>query len=162
MIGWFRSILTATQFLAKQRFITGQLIPLRHAGAISNSVRTMNNPNRLTKPMKGRFQAITLTDSALQRAKELLSQQPDAIGLRIGVRARGCNGLSYTLSFCYEKEKTDEVVEQDGIRIFIDKKAQLTLLGSEMHFQKTFISSEFIFNNPNVKGTCGCGESFSV
>ena len=162
MIGWFRSPLFAIQLLIKPYFPAIKLISLRYAGTISNSVRTMNNPKRLTKPLKGRFQAITLTDSALQRAKELLNQQPDAVGLRIGVRTRGCNGLSYTLSFCFDREKSDEVVEQDGIKIFIDRKAQLTLLGSEMHFQKTLISSEFIFNNPNVKGTCGCGESFSV
>ncbi|VDM17998.1 unnamed protein product [Hydatigera taeniaeformis] len=132
------------------------------AGTVSSSVRTINNPKRLTKPPKGRFQAITLTDSALQRAKELLSREPDAIGLRIGVRTRGCNGLSYTLSFCSERQNGDEVVVQDGVSVFIDRKAQLTLLGSEMHFRETPISSEFIFNNPNIKGTCGCGESFSV
>ncbi|VDD75332.1 unnamed protein product [Mesocestoides corti] len=134
----------------------------RFVGTISHSIRATNNPKLMKKPLKGRFQAITLTDSALQRAKELLNQEPKAIGLRIGVRTRGCNGLSYTLAFCTEKEKGDEVVEQDGVKIFIDRKAQLTLLGSEMHFQKTLISSEFIFNNPNVRGTCGCGESFSV
>lgn len=134
----------------------------RLVGTISSSIKTMNNPKRMGEPLKGRFQAITLTDSALARVKELLSQRPDAIGLRIGVRTRGCNGLSYTLSFCSEQQKGDEIVVQDGLKIFIDRRAQLTLLGSEMHYQKTLISSEFVFNNPNIKGTCGCGESFSI
>ncbi|KAM7535007.1 hypothetical protein Aperf_G00000091423 [Anoplocephala perfoliata] len=156
MIRWFRLAYTTL------RNIRPSCASIRPIGTISNSIKTINNPKRMTRPLKGRFQAVTLTDSALARVKELLSQRPDAIGLRIGVRTRGCNGLSYTLSFCSEEQNGDEVVEQGGIKIFIDRKAQLTLLGSEMHYQKTLISSEFVFNNPNVKGTCGCGESFSV
>nr|CAI5820785.1 unnamed protein product [Callosobruchus analis] len=106
--------------------------------------------------------ALTLTPSAVNRIKNLLSDREECIGLRIGVRQRGCNGLSYTLDYAKNKEKLDEEVVQDGVRVFIDKKAQLTLLGTEMDFVENKLSSEFVFNNPNIKGTCGCGESFSV
>ncbi|XP_019869699.1 iron-sulfur cluster assembly 1 homolog, mitochondrial [Aethina tumida] len=106
--------------------------------------------------------ALVLTPRAVSRIKEILQDKNEYIGLKIGVRQRGCNGLSYTLDYATNKEKLDEEVIQDGIRVFIDKKAQLTLLGTEMDFVENKISSEFVFNNPNIKGTCGCGESFSV
>lgn len=107
-------------------------------------------------------QAISLTPAAVERVKELMQKNPDMNGLRVGVRTRGCNGLTYTLEFAKDKNKFDEIVEQNGVKIFIDAKAQLTLLGTEMDYVKSVLSSEFVFNNPNIKSTCGCGESFQV
>ncbi|KAM7017924.1 iron-sulfur cluster assembly 1 homolog, mitochondrial [Tautogolabrus adspersus] len=106
--------------------------------------------------------ALTLTPSAVNRIQILLRDKPEYIGLKVGVRTRGCNGLTYTLDYTKEREKSDEEVLQDGVRVFIEKKAQLTLLGTEMDFVESKLSSEFVFNNPNIKGTCGCGESFNM
>ncbi|KAI3372656.1 hypothetical protein L3Q82_023126 [Scortum barcoo] len=106
--------------------------------------------------------ALTLTPSAVNKIRSLLQDKPEYIGLKVGVRTRGCNGLTYTLDYTKEKDKSDEEVLQDGVRVFIEKKAQLTLLGTEMDFLESKLSSEFVFNNPNIKGTCGCGESFNI
>ncbi|KAI4489028.1 PREDICTED: iron-sulfur cluster assembly 1 homolog, mitochondrial [Polistes canadensis] len=106
--------------------------------------------------------ALTLTPNAVKKIKEILDNKSEYIGLKVGVKQRGCNGLSYTLDYAKEKSKLDEEVVQDGVRIIIDKKAQLSLLGTEMDYIENKLSSEFVFNNPNIKGTCGCGESFSV
>jgi len=106
--------------------------------------------------------ALSLTPAAVTRIKTLLDGRPEYIALKIGVRQRGCNGLSYTLEYATQKTVKDEEVLQDGVRVLIDQKAQLTLLGTEMDYQEGELASEFVFNNPNIKGLCGCGESFSV
>nr|XP_009666286.1 PREDICTED: uncharacterized protein LOC104139702 [Struthio camelus australis] len=102
------------------------------------------------------------TPSAIQKIKQLLKDKPEHVGVKVGVRTRGCNGLSYTLEYTKSKGDSDEEVVQDGVRVFIEKKAQLTLLGTEMDYVEDKLSSEFVFNNPNIKGTCGCGESFNI
>merc|ERR1739838_962014 len=119
------------------------------------------------RPLKGRTllptrAALTLTPSAVSRVEDLTKMSPNCIGLRISVKTRGCNGLSYTLDYADKKEKFDEVVNQDGVSIYIDRKAQLSILGTEMDFVESKLASEFVFNNPNISGTCGCGESFSL
>lgn len=108
--------------------------------------------------------ALTLTPAAVTKIKEIMSNESNKsyIGLKVGVKQRGCNGLSYTLDFASKKDKLDEEVKQDGVVVIIDKKAQLSLLGTEMDYVEDKLAAEFVFNNPNIKGTCGCGESFSI
>ncbi|HLY58400.1 MAG TPA: iron-sulfur cluster assembly accessory protein [Stellaceae bacterium] len=107
--------------------------------------------------------ALTVTPAAAERVKELLAlrDQP-AIGVRVGVRSRGCSGLSYTIEYADEKGRFDEVVEDKGVTVLIDPKATMFLLGSEMDFVDDKLQSGFTFRNPNEKGRCGCGESFHV
>ena len=106
--------------------------------------------------------AINLTPKAIERVKELLAEKPGAEALKISVKQRGCNGLTYTLDYANAKGKFDEEIVQDGVKVWIDSKAQLSLLGSEMDFEESRLASEFIFRNPNIKSTCGCGESFNI
>jgi len=125
---------------------------------ISSGIKAVKSARRLI-PTKA---PITLTPTAVERLKELMSKNPDMAGLRVGVKQRGCNGLTYTLEYVKEKQRFDEMVEQSGVKLFIDAKAQLTLLGTEMDYVRDVLSSEFVFHNPNIKSTCGCGESFQV
>ncbi len=108
-------------------------------------------------------QAMSLTDAAAERVKAMLAARgkPTA-GVRIGVRTKGCSGMSYTLEFADEKGPFDEVVEDKGVTILIDPTATLFIIGSEMDFVEEKLKSGFVFNNPNEKGRCGCGESFNV
>ncbi|CAI2352503.1 unnamed protein product [Caenorhabditis sp. 36 PRJEB53466] len=100
--------------------------------------------------------ALTLTNEAVNRIRVLLAQENNANALKIGVRQKGCNGLTYTLEYATEKQKFDEEVEQDGVKVWIEPKAQLSLLGSEMDYVTNKLSSEFVFRNPNIKGTSQC------
>lgn len=106
---------------------------------------------------------ITITDAAAERVKALLARRgKPAAGVRIGVRAKGCSGMSYTLEYAEEKNAFDEVVEDKGVTVFIDPKATMFILGTEMDFVEDKMQSGFVFRNPNEKGRCGCGESFHV
>ncbi|XP_015790473.1 iron-sulfur cluster assembly 1 homolog, mitochondrial [Tetranychus urticae] len=132
-----------------------------------SSVRPFSSMRATVKPVsKRKFipsrAALMLSPNAVSRIKEVLKDQPGAIGLRVTVKQKGCNGLTYHLDYAKEKNKLDEEVVQDGVCVFLDSKALLTLLGTEMDFVETKLSSEFVFKNPNVKGTCGCGESFTI
>lgn len=107
--------------------------------------------------------AMTITDAAVTHVRELLAQRgKPSVGVRLGVRTAGCSGLSYTLEFADEKGEYDEVVQHDDITILIDPKAAMFLIGTEMDFVEEKLKSGFVFNNPNEKGRCGCGESFHV
>ncbi|MEA2781160.1 MAG: iron-sulfur cluster assembly protein [Rhodospirillaceae bacterium] len=110
-----------------------------------------------------RPQAINLTESAAHRVQDLLQKRgKPSVGIRIGIRSKGCSGLSYTIEYADKKEPTDEVVEQHGVTVLIDPKATLFILGTEMDYVEEKLQSGFVFRNPNEKGRCGCGESFHV
>jgi len=106
---------------------------------------------------------MTLTDAAAERARLLIAQaEKPIIGLRVGVKAQGCSGMSYYVEYAEEKKKFEEVVEDKGVTLLIDPAATMFLIGSEMDYQEDKLQSGFTFNNPNEKGRCGCGESFHV
>ena len=106
---------------------------------------------------------ITITDAAAQRVKALLDQRgKPSEGVRVGVKKGGCSGLSYTIEYADDVQKFEEVVEDKGVKVIIDPKAVMYLLGSEMDFMEEKMKSGFTFKNPNEKGKCGCGESFHV
>ncbi|KAI6058237.1 Iron-sulfur cluster assembly 1-like protein, mitochondrial [Aix galericulata] len=134
----------------------------RRGGAMASSVVRATVRAVSKRKLQATRAALTLTPSAVQKIKQLLKDKPEHVGVKVGVRTRGCNGLSYTLEYTKSKGDSDEEVVQDGVRVFIEKKAQLTLLGTEMDYVEDKLSSEFVFNNPNIKGTCGCGESFNI
>jgi iron-sulfur cluster assembly protein len=113
--------------------------------------------------MRARKQVLSVTDAAAVRIQTLLGKRgKPSVGVRIGVRARGCSGLSYTLEYADEKGKFDEVVEDKGVTILVDPKAVMFILGTEMDYVEEKLQSGFTFRNPNEKGRCGCGESFHV
>ncbi|KAJ7785708.1 hypothetical protein B0H16DRAFT_1354483 [Mycena metata] len=105
--------------------------------------------------------ALTITPEAVMRLRALMNGPTPQL-IRIGVRNKGCAGLSYHLEYVEKPGKFDEVVEQDGVRVLIDSKALFSIIGSEMGWVEDPLSSKFAFNNPNIKDACGCGESFTV
>ena len=106
---------------------------------------------------------MTITDAAAERVKALLAKRgKPSVGIRIGVRSKGCSGMSYTLEYADEKSAFDEVLEDKGVTVLIDPKATMFILGTEMDFVEDKMQSGFVFKNPNEKGRCGCGESFHV
>jgi len=106
---------------------------------------------------------LSITDAAADRVREILSKRATpALGLRIGVKPRGCSGLSYTIDYADEIRKMEEVVEDKGVTIVVDPAATMFLIGTEMDYVEDALKSGFVFRNPNEKARCGCGESFSV
>ncbi len=107
---------------------------------------------------------ITVTDNASNQLEKIIQSAPsDTVGVLVGIDKTGCNGYSYKLEFAKKNEVTNlEYVERNNVKVFIDPKATMYLLGSEMDYSKDKLSSRFVFNNPNEKSTCGCGESFSI
>ena len=108
-------------------------------------------------------QIITLSDNAANRIKEIMSNnQTKSVGVRIGVKSGGCAGMSYIMEYAKEINSTDEIIEDKGVKVFIDPGAIMYLLGTEMDYKKEQFSSTFVFKNPNETERCGCGESFKI
>ena len=106
---------------------------------------------------------ITLTDAAADRVRSLVEKSgKPVLGLRVGVKTRGFSGLSYFVEYAEEQKKFEDVVEDKGVKIFIDPTAVMFLIGTEMDYVEDKIQSGFVFSNPNEKSRCGCGESFSI
>jgi iron-sulfur cluster assembly protein len=110
-------------------------------------------------------QLMTLTENAAQHIKGLMDNAPEGekfAGLRVGVTAAGCSGMSYSLEYAAEAHPLDIVIEEKGVKIFVDAKAQLYIAGMEMDYFENAFESGFVFNNPNATGHCGCGKSFKT
>ena len=108
-------------------------------------------------------QVIKLSDNAANRIKEIMSKADNStIGVRVGVKSGGCAGMSYVMEYAKEAKKNEEIIEDKGVKVFIDPNAIMYLLGTEMDYKTDKFSSQFVFKNPNETERCGCGESFKV
>ena len=109
------------------------------------------------------FKVLTLTDAAADRVKDIMAKADRPIaGVRVGVKNGGCAGMSYTMEYAEAGKPGEDVVEDKGVKVFVDPKAVLFLLGTQMDFQTTKLASQFVFNNPNQTSACGCGESVAI
>lgn len=116
-----------------------------------------------TRPRRPRPKAVTLTDAAAERVREIMENaEKDYVGLRVGVKNSGCAGQEYTFAYAEEIMPLDEVVEDKGVTILIEPKAVLFLIGTEIDYEVTKLASKFIFRNPNETDACGCGESVTI
>jgi len=108
-------------------------------------------------------QIIKVSDQAAIKIKEIMENaKDDSVGLRVSVKSGGCAGMSYVLEYSKEPNLNDEIIEEKGVKIFVDSAAVMYLLGTEMDYKKEEFSSSFVFNNPNETERCGCGESFKI
>ena len=106
---------------------------------------------------------LTLSTNAAERIKEIMSSADNkTIGVRVGVKSGGCAGMSYIMEYAEDIKPNEEIVEEKGVKVLIDPKAVMYLLGTEMDYKKEKFSSQFVFKNPNETERCGCGESFKV
>lgn len=106
--------------------------------------------------------AVTLTEQAAERVKKFLSNRGKGVGLRLGVRTSGCSGMAYVIEFADQVEPDDMVFEDHGVKVLVDQKSLVYLDGTQLDYTREGLNEGFKFNNPNVKQTCGCGESFGV
>lgn len=106
--------------------------------------------------------AITMTDAAAAHVSKHLAQRGKGLGIRVGVRTSGCSGLAYVLEFVDQAEEGDQIFEDRGVKVVVDKKSLVYLDGTELDFVTEGLNEGFKFTNPNVNGECGCGESFNI
>ena len=110
-----------------------------------------------------RPQVMTLTEAAAERVRSIIARSDKpVVGLRVGVKNGGCAGMEYTMEFAEEAGRFDEVVEDKGVKVLIDPKAVLYLLGTQMDYRTDKFAAQFVFNNPNQTSACGCGESVAI
>ena len=108
-------------------------------------------------------QIISLSENAAKRIKEIMSgAEKNSLGVRVGVKSGGCAGMSYIMEYAKEINPNDEIIEDKGVKVYIDSAAVMYLLGTEMDYKKDNFSTSFTFNNPNETERCGCGESFKI
>ena len=106
---------------------------------------------------------IKLSDNAALRIKEIMSSaENESLGVRVSVKTGGCAGMSYIMEYTKKVNPNDEMIEDKGVKVFVDSSAVMYLLGTEMDYKKEELSSSFVFNNPNETERCGCGESFKI
>lgn len=110
----------------------------------------------------GRFAVMTMTDAAASRVREIMSSNPDALGIRVGVKKGGCAGMEYEIELAKEAKPREDMIERDGAKVFVAPEAVLYLLGTQMDFEQTALRTGFTFNNPNQTSACGCGESVEL
>ncbi|KLT41964.1 hypothetical protein CC85DRAFT_246619 [Cutaneotrichosporon oleaginosum] len=124
---------------------------------------TEKAPPKPRRQFKAKKAALTMTPNAVSRLRALMSSPTEPKMLRIGVKTRGCAGMAYHLEYVDPPGgKFDEVVEQDGVKVLIDSKALFSIIGSVMDWRDNRLSAGFVFENPNIVDTCGCGESFNI
>jgi iron-sulfur cluster assembly protein len=120
-------------------------------------------PAVTARPRRPRPKVVTLTDAAAARVQEIMNRADEAyVGLRVGVKNGGCAGQEYVFEYAKERGPIDEVVEDKGVTILIEPKAVLFLIGTEIDYEITKLSSKFVFHNPNETDACGCGESVTI
>ena len=123
----------------------------------------MSTTTTTTRPKRERPKAVKLTDAAAARIRDIMAGSDGKYqGVRVGVTNGGCAGMSYTMDYAEDVRPLDEVVEDKGVKIYIDPKAILFLIGTEMDFVREKLGARFVFNNPNQTAACGCGESVSI
>lgn len=106
--------------------------------------------------------SITLTEKAAEHVKGFIENRGKGVALRLGVKTTGCSGMAYVMEFADVIDDADEVFESNGVKVIVDKKSLIYLAGTELDYAKEGLNEGFQFNNPNVKDSCGCGESFTV